>query len=183
MMKNIDSRWARRSAWRPYIEYLWPVVGIVGIVIGVTAWQAAQDKRQEDEQLHVQMSRQAQALELHRVRMRQQSQQGDALAELLADCDDYHAKVLAAEEGAPTETDLWRQIPIELTLETDYLQLIALLAVWESGTPWREVHLLQAIPVAGGARTQATLQIVSYRFIGDRHEEKKSTKNVGQMQQ
>ena|GEM_PF-5859747 len=171
-MKNIDSWRARRRAWRQYTDYLWPVVGIVGIAIGVMAWQAAQDRRQADEQLHVQMRRQEQALELHRVRMRQQSQQGDALAELLADCDDYHATVLAAEERAPTETDLWRQIPIELTLEIDYLQLIALLAVWESGTPWREVQLLQAVPVAGGARTQATVQIVSYRFIGDRHEGK-----------
>ena len=167
MRTNKDGFRQIAAVWRAHrLSCLWALVGVIGIVAGGWGQHAAVEMERETARMQATSMQQTQALAQRRARMRMASQKGDVLAELVADCDDYHAKLIGVEEGVPTDTDLWRQTPIELTMEIDYLRLIELLSVWESGTPWRDVHLLRAASVAGGARTVATVQVVSYRFIG-----------------
>lgn len=162
-----DSYNKMAAVWRAHPrQCLWVLIGVIGIVAGLAGQRAAVDMEREAARMQAQSAQQAQALTQRRARMRMTTQKGDALAELIADCEDYDVRLIGVEESVPTDTDLWRQTPIELTMEIDYLRLIELLSVWESGTPWRDVHVLRAASVAGGARTVATVQVVSYRFLG-----------------
>ncbi len=167
-MKRIDlSHRQLACIWKLYEDYFWLFIGIVGISAGALFWHFATQSDEKQAQLHIQMTHEKKALSLHQSRLKRRSQRGDALSAIIAECDNYHVKLLDAEEKAPTEIGAWRQNPIKLTLETDYLTLIELLATWESGTPWREVRLIQAKSLSGGNRTQATVDIISYSLTDE----------------